>query len=60
MVEEQHPRKLRSLASKFCAFTGVLLLWVVALTLGWDVWHHTFGWTKGVVLCGFVGGHCVR
>jgi signal transduction histidine kinase/CheY-like chemotaxis protein len=32
----------------------VLLLWVVALTLGWDVWHHTFSWTKGVVLCGFV------
>jgi len=32
----------------------VLLLWVVALTLGWDVWHRTFSWTKGVVLCGFV------
>ena len=54
-MEEQHPRKLRSLASKFSAFTGVLLLWVVALTLGWDVWHHTFSWTKGVVLFGFVG-----
>jgi signal transduction histidine kinase/ActR/RegA family two-component response regulator len=53
-VEEQHPRKLRSLASKFSAFTGALLLWVVAVTLGWDVWHHTFDWAKGVVLCGLV------
>jgi signal transduction histidine kinase/CheY-like chemotaxis protein len=54
-VEEQHPRKFRSVASKFSIFTGVLLLWVVATTLLWDIWHNTFDWTKGVLLCGIVG-----
>lgn len=54
-MEEQRPRKFRSVASKFSLFTGVLLLWVVATTLLWDIWHNTFDWTKGVLLCGIVG-----
>src|SRR5713101_5126265 len=35
-------------------FTGVLVLWMVATILWWDLRHHTFDWTKGVVLCGIV------
>ncbi len=55
MVEPTKPPKLRSLASKFSVFTGVLLLWVVVVTLYWDILQHTFTWRKGMVLCGLVG-----
>ena len=55
MVEPTKPPKLRSLASKFSAFTGVLLLWVVVVTLYWDILQHTFTWRKGLFLCGLVG-----
>jgi signal transduction histidine kinase/ActR/RegA family two-component response regulator len=54
MVERAKPKKLRSLGSKFSVFTGVLLLWVVVVTLGWDLVQHTFTWGKGLVLCGLV------
>jgi signal transduction histidine kinase/DNA-binding response OmpR family regulator len=50
-LEEPRPLKYRSLSSRFSIFTGVLLLWVVAVTLWWDLYHHTFNWTKGIVLC---------
>ena len=51
-MEVNKPRKLRSsLASKFSVFTGVLLLWVVAVTVYWDVLQGTFSWGKGLVLC---------
>ena len=46
--------KYRSISSRFSVFTGVLLLWVVAVTLWWDIRQHTFDWTKGVILCGVV------
>ena len=48
--------KLRSLSSKYSAFTSILLLWVVATSLWWDIHLHTFDWTKGIVLCGIVLG----
>src|SRR6185295_9246965 len=48
--------KLRSLSSKYSAFTSILLLWVVATSLWWDIHLHTFDWTKGVILCGIVLG----
>lgn len=48
--------KLRSLSSKYSAFTSILLLWVVATSLWWDIHLHTFDWTKGLVLCGVVLG----
>ena len=48
--------KLRSLSSKYSAFTSILLLWVVATSLWWDIHLHTFDWTKGLVLCGIVLG----
>jgi signal transduction histidine kinase/DNA-binding response OmpR family regulator len=35
-------------------FTSLLLLWVVATSLWWDIHLHTFNWTKGLVLCGVV------
>ena len=53
-VEDIRPPKFRSLASKFSIFTGVLLLWVVAVTILWDVWQHHFNWTKAALLCGLV------
>ena len=48
--------KLRSLSSKYSAFTSILLLWVVATSLWWDIHLHTFDWTKGLMLCGIVLG----
>jgi signal transduction histidine kinase/ActR/RegA family two-component response regulator len=54
-VEPNRPQKLRSLASKFSVFTSVLLLWVVMVTLYWDIVQHHFTWKKGMVLCGLVG-----
>ena len=48
--------KLRSLSSKYSAFTSILLLWVVAISLWWDIHLHTFDWTKGLILCGVVLG----
>jgi signal transduction histidine kinase/CheY-like chemotaxis protein/HPt (histidine-containing phosphotransfer) domain-containing protein len=50
-VEESRPVKYRSLSSRFSIFTGILLLWVVLVTLWWDLHQHTFNWTKGAVLC---------
>ena len=50
-MEEAPPRKYRSLSSRFSIFTGVLLMWVVGVTLWWDLHQHTFDWTKGVLLC---------
>jgi len=50
-VEELRPQKYRSLSSKFSIFTGVLLIWVVATIVVWDIRRHTFDITKGVVLC---------
>jgi len=54
-VQSTKPKKLRSLASKFSVFTGILLLWVVSVTLSWDILQGTFTWRKGLVLCGLVG-----
>src|SRR5271167_833762 len=50
-MEETRPRKFRSLSSRFSVFTAILLLWVVTVTVWWDVYQHTFDWTKGIVLC---------
>lgn len=50
-MEESRPLKFRSLSSRFSIFTAVLLLWVVGVTLWWDLYQHTFNWMKGVVLC---------
>jgi signal transduction histidine kinase/CheY-like chemotaxis protein len=47
-------RKFRSLSSKFTWFTGLLVGWVVAVVLFWDIQQHTFTWTKGLALCGVV------
>jgi two-component system sensor histidine kinase/response regulator len=50
-VEETRPVKYRSLSSRFSIFTSILLLWVVLVTLWWDLHQHTFNWMKGAVLC---------
>jgi len=54
MMEQPRQSKYRSLSSRFSIFTGILLLWVVGVTLWWDIRQHTFDWTKGVILCGIV------
>jgi signal transduction histidine kinase/CheY-like chemotaxis protein len=53
-VEQSRSLKYRSISSRFSIFTGVLLLWVVGVTLLWDIRQHTFDWTKGVMLFGIV------
>jgi len=53
-VKERKPPKLRSLASKFSVFTGVLLLWVVLVTICLDLLRGTFSWGKAGVLCAVV------
>ena len=50
-MEVNQAPKLRSLASKFSIFTGVLLLWVALCTVLWDVVEGTFSWGKGLFLC---------
>jgi len=50
-VDAHRPPKFRSLSSKFSIFTGVLVLWVVAVILWWDIRQHTFDLTKGLMLC---------
>ncbi len=53
-MEQSRSRKYRSLSSRFSIFTGILLLWVVAVTVWFDLRQHTFDWTKGLVLLGIV------
>lgn len=52
----QQRRKLRSIASKFSVFTGVLLLWVVGVMLWWDIRRHMFDWAMGASLLVAVAG----
>lgn len=54
IVDQQRPPGYRSLSSKFTIFTGVLMGWVVAMILWWDLRKHTFDLTKGMLLCGVV------
>jgi HAMP domain-containing protein len=44
------PARFRSLATKFTIFTGLLVFWVVAVSLAYDVQMGTFSLAKGVVL----------
>ena len=48
-------RKYRSLSSKFSTFTAILLLWVVAVVLLWDLRNHTFQLLKAAALCSIIG-----
>ena len=54
VIKDRQPRKSRTLASKFSAFTGILLSWVVLTTICWDILQHTFSLAKGLVLCGLM------
>lgn len=55
MVGTRQSTKYRSLSSKFSAFTAVLLLWVVAVVLFWDLRTHAFQLVKAIVLCSVIG-----
>jgi signal transduction histidine kinase/CheY-like chemotaxis protein/HPt (histidine-containing phosphotransfer) domain-containing protein len=50
-VDHPRPAKFYSLSSKFSVFIGLLLMWVVAVIMLWDIREHKFDLLKGVVLC---------
>jgi signal transduction histidine kinase len=50
-VDHPKPAKFYSLSSKFSIFIGLLLMWVVAVVVLWDIREHQFDLLKGVVLC---------
>jgi signal transduction histidine kinase/CheY-like chemotaxis protein/HPt (histidine-containing phosphotransfer) domain-containing protein len=50
-VDNLKPAKFSSLSSKFSIFIGLLLMWVVAVIMLWDIRQHQFDLLKGVVLC---------
>ncbi len=47
-------KPFQSLSTRFTAFTGVLLLWVVAATLAYDLHQGTLSATKALLECGVV------
>ncbi|MEQ1884699.1 MAG: ATP-binding protein [Bryobacteraceae bacterium] len=55
IVDNRPTRKHRMLSSKFTTFTSILLLWVVAIALFWDVRAHSFQLGKAITLCIIVG-----
>ena len=62
-MDDLKPAKFSSLSSKFSAFIGLLLMWVVAVVVLWDIREHQFDLLKGVVLCAvaiLVGGAISR
>jgi signal transduction histidine kinase/DNA-binding response OmpR family regulator len=50
-VDNPKPAKFYSLSSKFTIFIGLLLTWVAAMVMLWDIRLHQFDLSKGVVLC---------
>ena len=55
-VDYPRPKRYRSVARRFSIFTLIVLLWVVAIALAWDVNQHTLDWRKFVLLSGAVSG----
>ena len=47
---KNHSRKHRTLASRFSTFAALLLVWVVAVVLLWDILSHTFSVGEGIML----------
>jgi len=52
--KSSRPKSFQSLSTRFTAFTGVLLLWVVAATLAYDLHQGTLNLTKALLECGVV------
>ncbi|MEI9815253.1 MAG: ATP-binding protein [Acidobacteriota bacterium] len=55
-MDHSRPKRRRSLSSRFSLFTSILLLWVVAIVLAWDLIRHTLDWREFVLLAVAVGG----
>jgi signal transduction histidine kinase/CheY-like chemotaxis protein len=53
-VDNPKLAKFYSLSSKLSIFIGVLLMWVVAMIMLWDIREHQFNLSKGLVLCAVV------
>jgi len=52
--KDSRRKPFQSLSTRFTAFTGVLLLWVVAATLAYDLHQGTLSATKALLECGVV------
>jgi signal transduction histidine kinase/ActR/RegA family two-component response regulator len=55
-VETPRTRPTRSLARRFTGMTVSVLLWMVAIDLLWDFYHHTLTATETIVTIVLVGG----
>ena len=55
-MDHSRPKNFRSLSSRFSVFTLIVLSWVTAISLGWDITQHEFEWRKLVVMVAAVGG----
>jgi two-component system, sensor histidine kinase len=55
-VDYPRPKRYRSVSSRYSVFTLVVLLWVVGVSLVWDLNQHTLDWRKFVLLAVVVGG----
>ncbi len=55
-VDYPRPKRYRSVSRRFSVFTLIVLLWVVAIALVWDLNQHTLDWRKFVLLSGAVSG----
>ncbi|MEO5926567.1 MAG: ATP-binding protein [Bryobacteraceae bacterium] len=58
-VDYPRPKQYKSVARRYSIFTLVVLLWVVGVSLVWDLNQHTLDWRKFVVLALVVGGVAV-
>ena len=55
-MDYPRPKRYRSVSRRFSVFTLIVLLWVVAIALVWDLNQHTLDWRKFVLLSGAVSG----
>lgn len=53
-MDNRKQAKFHSLSSKFSRFIVALLTWLVLVIMLWDIRHHTFNFTKAILLCGIV------
>ncbi len=58
-VDYPRPKQYKSVSRRYSIFTLIVLLWVVGVSLVWDLNQHTLDWRKFVVLALVVGGVAV-
>ena len=58
-MDHPRPKRYKSVARRYSIFTLIVLLWVVGVSLVWDLNQHTLDWRKFVALAVVVGGVAV-